>query len=221
MVKHIVLFLTLITVSGILHSEEIRYVNDELVVQLRTGPTFNHRNFRGLNSGARLVLLETSEDGKWARVRTRNDEEGWLPTQYLSPEPAARDVLKTVRQQLEKVKEENAALNNELAKVSDSEKDVRAQLTQASDRSESLSEELEHIKSVSANAVQLDQDNKRLLQDNQVLKNQVDVLATENQRLKDAKSNNEFMNGAYAVLIGVFITLLVPRLWPRKRDEWA
>jgi SH3 domain protein len=28
------------------------------------------------------------------------------------------------------------------------------------------------------------------------------------------------MNGAFAVLIGVMITLMVPRLWPKKSSEW-
>lgn len=219
--KKIVLLITLIAISGNLHCEEIRYISDVLVVQLRTGPTFNNRNFKGLTTGTRLTLLETTDDGKWARVRTSGGDEGWVPTQYLSTEPAARDVLKSVQSKLDSVEQQNTELKSQLADITSKEQQAKSQLAKASDQSDKLGSELEHIKAVSSNAIELDKNNKRLLQENQVLKNKVDVLTTQNQRLNDAKKNQAFMNGAFAVLIGVFITLLVPRLWPRKRSEWA
>ena len=219
--KKIALMLVLLASSGLLHSEEIRYVNDVLVIQLRTGPSFNHRNFKGLTSGTKLTLLETSDDEKWSHVKTPTGEDGWVPTQYLSSDPAARDVLKVVRQQLDNARRENDELKQQLADVTATAQAANQKLDNLNGQNNNLSKELDNIKSVSANAIQLNSDNKRLLQENQELKNRVDVLGTDNQRLKDARNSEQFMNGAFAVLIGVFITLLVPRLWPKKRSDWA
>jgi SH3 domain protein len=48
-------------------------------------------------------------------------------------------------------------------------------------------------------------------------------LQADNQRLLDSTENEAFLNGALAVGLGVLITLLVPRLWPKKRrsTSWA
>lgn len=220
MVRKTTLLLALLVFSSLLHSQEIRYVNDVLVIQLRTGPSFNHRNFKGLTSGARLVVLETTDDGAWAHVKA-GEEQGWVPTQYLTEEPAARDQLKAANRQLEKLKQQNASLQQQLAEVSQQLQQAQSELDSLSSQKSNLDAELQEIKAVSSNAIQLNSDNARLLQENEALKNQVDVLSTDNQRLSDARKSDEFMNGAFAVLIGVFITLLVPRLWPKKRTEWA
>lgn len=220
-VKQFTALILLLVACGYAHSEETRYINDVLVVQLRTGPSFSHRNFKGLTSGSKITLLETSEDGNWARVTTQSGDEGWVPSQYLSTEPAARDILISVKRQLESALQQNASLKQQLAETNQDAKQSTSELSSVSRQNAELEKELEEIKSVSANAIELHKNNQTLLLENQTLKNEVDVLTTENQRLNDARDSNEFMNGAYAVLIGVFITLLVPRLWPKKRNDWA
>jgi SH3 domain protein len=49
------------------------------------------------------------------------------------------------------------------------------------------------------------------------------MLEAENQRLHDKVDSEDFLNGALAVLLGVIITLVVPRLWPKRRksSSWA
>lgn len=220
-VKQLTVLILLLVTCGYVHSEETRYINDVLVVQLRTGPSFSHRNFKGLTSGSKITLLETSEDGNWARVTTQGGVEGWVPTQYLSTEPAARDILISVKRELDSAQQQNAALKQQLSEINRDAKQSNSELSTVSKQNSELEKELEEIKSVSANAIELHKNNQSLLLENQTLKNEVDVLTTENQRLNDAKGRNEFMNGAYAVLIGVFITLLVPRMWPKKRNDWA
>ena len=64
-------------------------------------------------------------------------------------------------------------------------------------------------------------DNRRLLESNQMLSSEVDVLKTDNARLRENKENEFFLNGAFAVLIGVMIALIVPRMMPKRRSEWG
>ena len=49
------------------------------------------------------------------------------------------------------------------------------------------------------------------------------MLESENQRLEDKLDSGAFLDGALAVFLGVIITLVVPRLWPKRRksSSWA
>ena len=55
------------------------------------------------------------------------------------------------------------------------------------------------------------------------LRAKVEMLEGENQRLQDKLQSEDFLNGAMAVLLGVIITLVAPRLMPKRRrnSEWA
>ena len=71
--------------------------------------------------------------------------------------------------------------------------------------------------------MQLDVDNRRLTLEAEELRAAADMLEAENQRLQDNLDSEAFLNGAFAVLLGVIVALVVPRLWPtrRKSSSWA
>ena len=60
-----------------------------------------------------------------------------------------------------------------------------------------------------------------MLESNQMLSSEVDVLKTDNARLRENKENEFFLNGAFAVLIGVMIALIAPRMMPKRRSDWG
>lgn len=219
--KKLALLLVLLTLSGILQSEEIRYVHDELVVPLRTGQSNQHRIQRMLKTGTPLTVIEVSEDGKYSQVRTQKGTTGWILSQYLINRPASKDLLKVANKQLTRLKASNKALSNQLSQLKNDYSSSQQGNAELSSNTKKLTQELDRIKTISANSLQLNNDNQRLLEENQMLKNKVKVLSTDNQRLNDTIQSDSFLNGAFAVLIGVMITLLVPRMWPKKRTEWA
>lgn len=204
------------------NSQETRYIRDTLFVPLRSGQSFKHRIVhKGLMSGTPLTLLEVSEDESYSFVKTEQGIEGWLQSQYLSDEPSARSQLKNLQAQNQKLQTQNTALAKELGNIKKQYSEAQVAVSQLSEKQQGTSKELNEIKEISANALTLNDDNKQLLQKNQELLNEVDLLKADNQRLNDSIDNEAFMNGALAVLIGVIITLLVPRLWPRKSSEWS
>ncbi len=220
--KSVVFFVLLITVSNDIYSQEIRYIRDILFIPLRSGQTTQHRIVhKGLVSGTRLTIIEKSEDGNYSHVRTDNGKEGWLQTQYLSDEQSGRSLYEQSLISIAKLEESNDALTQEV-QTNRTEKDAALkQLATLSEESTKMDIELQQIKNISANAIRLNSDNQQLMEDNQKLKNNLDVLSSDNKRLQDDDSNDAFLNGAFAVLIGVMITLIVPRLWPSKNTEWA
>lgn len=220
--KYVVSFFVLITISCDVYSQEIRYIRDILFIPLRSGQTTQHRIIhKGLVSGTKLTIIGKNDDGTYSQVRTESGKEGWLQTQYLSDEPSGRYLYEQSLKSIAKLQESNSSLTQQLKTVRSEKKSAVASLNEVSEKSSKMDTELQQIKSISANALRLNSDNQQLLEDNQKLKNNLDVLSSDNKRLQDDDSNDAFLNGAFAVLIGVMITLIVPRLWPSKNTDWA
>ena len=66
-------------------------------------------------------------------------------------------------------------------------------------------------------------DNRRLVVEAENLRSKVDMLEAENLRLQDKLKSEDFLDGALAVLLGVIIALVAPRLMPKRRksSSWA
>ncbi len=220
--KKILLLLMTLLSSSQLYSEEVRYIRDELYVPLRSGQTTKHRIVhKGLVSGTPVTVIEMSEDETYSLVRTQSGIDGWIQSQYLSDQPAGRDLYNAATEKISKLETQNSELKQELNTLKKEVAEKEKQVETLTESNAQTSEELATIKDISGNALKLNQDNQRLLQENQVLKNEADVLRTDNQRLNDAQENDAFLNGAFAVVIGVMLALIVPRLTPKKRDDWA
>lgn len=207
--------------SSLAAAQQTRYVRDELYVPIRSGQSNEHRILQMGVSGTEVTILEDNEQTGYSRVRTKNGEEGWMQTQYLQDTPVAATLLVRANRELEQLRTQNAELKQKLGDTRSNSQEANAALEATTSERDQLREELENIKALSANAVQLDKENRELLQTNQVLRNRADVLETENQQLRESRENDAFLNGAFAVVIGVGITLLVPRLWPKRKSEWA
>lgn len=195
------------------------YIRDELYVPLRSGASQGHKIIQMLRSGTPLTVQERNQD--WTQVRTREGKSGWLETQYLTDTPVAADLLASARRERDRLQEQNRELRQQLQDLREQHGGSESQLEELSQRNRELSEELDEIKEVSANAIKLDRDNQKLLEANEMLRNQLEVVQTDNQRLRDSQENEAFLNGAIAVVIGVMIALVVPRLWPKRKSEWA
>ncbi len=201
---------------------ETRYITDQIHVPLRVGAGTKYRIVhRGLPSGTQLQVLEADEENGYSKVKTRSGLEGWLPSHYLSSQAGARNQLEAATEKLEKLQSSYQELRKDLSSTSQSNNENNALIARLKEENTKLSEELDKIKRISANSLKLDSDNRRLLESNQQLSSEVDVLKTDNVRLRENKENEYFLNGAFAVIIGVFLTLIIPRVMPKKRSEWA
>jgi len=67
--------------------EDVRYVSDQLRIEVREGPGLDYPVLTTLVTGARFAVVEESAD--WLRVRWE-DGEGWLRRQYTVVEPVAQ-----------------------------------------------------------------------------------------------------------------------------------
>lgn len=218
----LILITLLLSAAG--HAQDVRYVSDKQYIPLRSGAGSDYRIIhRGIPSGTRLTVARTSSDGEWAEITTQRGTTGWIRTQYLMKDMPAQNKLEAAQQQAAQATEKSAALSTELETLKAEREELVTQIDTSGSQLGNVTEELTQLKQISANAVQLDIDNRRLVEESENLRSEVEMLKAEKQRLQDKLQSEDFINGALAVLLGVIITLVVPRVWPKRRksSSWA
>ena len=199
------------------------YVDDVLLVPLRSGEGTGFRIVhKGLPSGTALEIIERNTESGYSFVRTASGIEGYLPTRYLSAEPIARVKLAKAEKDIQALRSENEELTNQLNTLQGNFASLEANHNSASQNLSSSQQELERIKAISADAINLDKRNRELRKSNEELRNELELLEVENVRLKDKSESNMMMMGGGLVLLGVILALIIPLLKPtKKNDSWA
>ncbi|HTN35109.1 MAG TPA: TIGR04211 family SH3 domain-containing protein [Marinobacter sp.] len=198
------------------------WVDDQLYLPVRSGAGSQFRIIENaVPSGTALELLGQTDSG-YTRVRTPKGNEGWVSSQYITETPIAAVRLKQANRQLEQVQKELAEAKEKLASVTRERDSLASSESSLSNRSESLQEELKKIKGIAADSINLDRRNRELREENQKIRNDLEVLTAENERLEASKESDFMLLGAGLVLGGVLLALIIPMLKPtRKTDNWA
>ena len=199
----------------------VRYISDVMYVPLRAGMSNNTEVVKAaLTSGTRLRLVREEQDASndtWALVETTDGIQGWIRTQHLINEPTAAIKLERVNAQLAKASS-SAKEALERQKAHDQLQVEHETLQQ---EYQALIENTESLRQTSAAAVDLEQENQRIHENNQLLQTRVDVLQAENEQLRDAERYNQWVYGAGLLICGVILSFLLQALGKRKRQsEW-
>lgn len=220
----LIISLLALLLTATAQAQDVRYISDTQYVPVRSGAGNEFRILhRGIPSGTRLTVGRVSEDGEWSEVTTESGTSGWVPSQHLMAEPPARNQVAAAVARAEQLAAENAELAGELDALKAERTELEGDVDTADSSLQALTEELAQLKQISGRSLQLDADNRRLVVEAETLRAQADMLAAENQRLQENLRSSAFLDGALAVLLGVVITLVAPRLWPKRRrnDGWG
>lgn len=200
-----------------------QFISDTLFVPVRSGAGSQYRIVhRGLKSGTALTVIEQNEAQKWSKIRTNSGVEGWVPSQYLTSEPTADIQLKKAEKTIARLSSKAGPLSDKLLQAEKETQVLQEQLTQTKQEKNVAEKELARIQKLSDNVITLDQENKSLIQENEQLKHQRDTLTAENNRLSQQLKSDEFIYGAYAILLGMLATLIIQYLTRSRRraSEW-
>lgn len=200
-----------------------QFISDTLFVPVRSGAGNQYRIVhRGLKSGTPLTLIEKSTESNWSKIRTNGGTEGWVPDQYLTSEPTADIKLKNAQKTIERLSSKAGPLSEKLLQAEKENQQLQQSLTELKQEKNVAVKELARIKKLSENVTSLDAENKHLVQENEQLKHQRDTLTAENNRLSEQLKSDEFIYGAYAILLGMIATLIIQYLTRSRRraSEW-
>lgn len=198
------------------------YISDEYRVPLRKSPcprcAILHR---GIKSGSALTLVETNDEG-WSNVKTKGGMDGWMPSHYLQKELPARDQLAATKAKYEALQVKYSTQSDELKSLKQDHAKITTELKNTQSSRDGINSELKNIKKISSNAISINQQNRELLERNGILQSEIDILTAANERLTNSERNTWFLYGAFAVVMGAILTVIIPRLKRRKRfSEWG
>lgn len=214
----------LITTAPQVVAQDTQYVSDMVLVPVRSGPGADYRIVnRGLPSGTALLVYDQNDDGEWTEIETRGGTRGWIPTQYLQNEPPAGLLINDLRLELEQMRGERDRLVSQLNQSSTEVTEADETIVELTTALESTQAELTEVKRVSAAALDLDLMNQQLVAELESERSEADLLRLENVRLRERIANNQILDGALAVLLGVILAVVAPRLLPKKKrqDGWS
>jgi SH3 domain protein len=207
-------------------AQEIRYISDKQYVPIRSGQGSQFRIVhQGLPSGMPLVIGEVNQETGYTQVTTPGGQEGWILNQYLMLEEPARAQLDRLLERDAALSTDKDSLRQQYIELDQNHQALGAQLLASAEELEQVTSALNELRAISENAVELDSSNRRLIEESEIVKGRLERVEADNLRMQGNRDTDAFWNGALAVLLGVIITLLVPRLWPRRRSSssssWA
>ena len=213
--KYKVLALTFILIAFKVSAESFVYITDQIDIPIRSDQNFGNNIIRVLPSGTELSLLQSTEDG-WAQIQF-DDTIGWIKSFYLSKDPPAREELKkltrtsnTNKLLISKLASEKEVLENELSLLKQENTDLSIQ----SSKSQA---EKEHIEKIYQDALKLEHENEKHIQEKLQLKAELQLADNNTQIQKDTSSRNWFIVGAIVLFFGMIIGFIVPGILNRKR----
>jgi SH3 domain protein len=201
---------------------EIRYIDDMLRIPLRSGASSEHRIINFLNSGTKVDQQYLNEnDNEWAFVTLDSNKEGWVQVRYLKNTPAARQLLALSQKELTKANNKNKEQVSNIQELKSELTELKNQLDALSKHSSKADKELEHIKEISKNAIRLDHSNNQLLEDNELLKASSEEAQQLITKLENNQKNQGIIYGALAVLIGIILGWIMPKMRSNRNDGWV
>lgn len=196
------------------------YISDQLTVPLRRGPSNTHRILHaGLPSGTQLEVLSEDAAAGFTQVRTPNGAEGWVPTQYLSNEPIARDRLTAANRRVEALEQQLKTLRDTYQETRGARAQSEGRVTDLSKQTEKLQSELAEVRRISATSIANYEENKQLKASNQALQTQVTQLTARVQQLDRNVMLSWLLAGGGLVLLGLLLGAWIKSR--PKRSTWA
>jgi SH3 domain protein len=216
----IFLFIIFFTFSPLL-SAKVKYVSDQLNINLRADKGIGFRIKKILPSGTKLKVITVDKSG-YTQVKTEAGTTGWVLSRFLSKDPVARSLLKQAQLLANKLKEDKTLLNNELHKLKNEKTQLGDSQKKLLKRNIAFSTELEKLRKISARPLQLEKENEKLRNDLLTNESKNRLLQQELQSLKDDSEKQWFIIGAAILFAGILLGLILPKLRSntQRKQNW-
>lgn len=213
--KKLILSISCVLLSSHLYAQsQDRYVSDSFYIQLRADKTNSAASVKsGIVSGTRLTLIreDRGDDGQlWALVQTQDGAEGWTRSSNLIDKPTAAIQLARMPE----------GTRNAVALQTENDL-LKQQLQTVQEAYDKLLADTEDTRQTATTALNLEDENQRLLSEHQILQTRVDTLNAENEYLRKNDMYSQWLHGGLLIVGGIVISFLLQMIGRRRRSsEW-
>ena len=209
------LVLILIVLASSARAESFVYITDQVDIPIRSEKSLGNTIIRLLPSGTKLSVLQITEDG-WTEVKYQ-DTIGWISSRYLSNNISAREELKKANSIINesqllitKYEAELDGQNKQLLILNNENKELVI-------RSSKSEAEKTHIEQIYQDALKLEHENEKLMQEQLQLKTELQLAQNNSQIEQDTSQRNWFIVGALVLFFGMVIGFILPIMLHRRR----
>jgi SH3 domain protein len=199
---------------------QTRYVSDQLVITVRSGPSTDNTIMANLRSGDAVDVLQDDGETGYSRVRAENGTEGWVLSRYLVARPISQDRLVITERDLAEAQVRNAMLESSVATLTEELEVTGQRRAEAETANAALTIDLADIREVSQNVLSIRDENENLRRSLNARNGEVDQLRIENELLDSRSTRDWFLAGAGVLFAGIVVGLVAPRLRRRRRSRW-
>jgi len=221
MAKKIIVLLVLLAGFSSAWAENVRYVSDKLIITVRSGPSIQYKVVRKIESGARVEVLDISDDQEYSKIRTQNGTEGWVLTQYLMENPIAEQQLAIAEEKKLKAEEKTEQLAQSVNQLKQKIKELETANALLTKNNADMSVEITAISKAAARPVELDRENRDLRESIGKISTDLQVVNSQYQKLKDAEQQEWFIIGAGVLLAGMLLGFIIPKVRFSRKDSWG
>ncbi len=209
--------LTFLTACLLSPAATAEYITDELRAEMRSGASNQHRIINFLPAGTKVDVL--GQENNFTQVRTDRGSEGWVPSDFISAIPSAADRLVAAERKIARLEDLAQSGDQKSFQLMNDLDEATARAGDLESRLNSAQTELAEIKEISSNAVQVFEEKKRLSELNDRLRDELEDLAAERQRLAENLQRQWLLMGAGLIFTGLVLGVLI-KSRPRK-SAWS
>lgn len=176
-------------------SAQTQYITENLSTYLRKGPGDQFKIAGTISAGEKVSVLDRKD--RYTLIRDSRNREGWILTSEVTSTPSSKELTPQLQQQV-----------NELTlKLNNIDKDWQQRTVEMQRR-----------------AQQSDQQSSELLEQNALLKRELEIVKNKNRDLEALQSAETreimiqyFIYGGSVLGLGLLLGLLIPVLLPRRK----
>jgi len=202
-------------------SAQMKFVTDEFEVMLRTGPSINNNIVKPLASGAPIDVLIADAGKGHSQIQTADGEIGYLLTRFISDKPSARNTVKVLAEQIQKLRSNPTEMQSELLDSADQNRLLIAENVRLTDLLHNAKTQLQKISSAAGGAINLAENNQQLETEVQQLLLQLDDIRIQNEALKDNSERVQILMTAGLIFVGLFLGWVLSISGRRERSSWG
>ncbi|WP_164743779.1 TIGR04211 family SH3 domain-containing protein [Saccharospirillum alexandrii] len=217
----LILGLTLVLMFSGTASSATLWLIDELWVNVRTGAGDQFRILKTIPSGTRMETLQDEPQNGYYNVRTEEGIEGWIPERFVQEEPTAELQLEALVAERDRLQEQVTELDERYTSLLADRGDVTGELDTLRSENQRLTTELREITQISEDAINLDQRNQQLSEENASLRNELDVARQNLANTRETRESRMLIAGGSLIVIGLIMGVLLPKVRSKRRDSWA
>ena len=197
--RHICFALLSLSFAASTHADEQRYISDDLITYIHSGPGNQYRIVGTVNSGDEVTLLSVNDSTNYGQIRDSKGRTAWIPLDQLSDQPSLRTRVPSLEQQVQTLTQKLSTID---ADWNQRTADMQRKVSESDSTLQGLRNENDDLKKQLAAA-----------------KTKADAVAVQLDDKQRAIIMQWFLYGGGVAGIGLVLGLLLPHIIPRRKRD--